>query len=91
MAIKPPNLATKPPDLTIQSPEMTLGSPAIIAPTEFDVLEADPQSLQAANELNDVCIYDPHNTAVSWAPSEGFASWKKISAESYPLTRYVKS
>ena len=75
MAIKPPNLATKPPDLTIQSPEMTLGSPATVAATEFDVLEADPQSLQAGNELNDVCMYDPDSTAVSWAPSEGFASF----------------
>ena len=75
MAIKPPNLATKPPDLTIQSPEMTIGSPATVAPTEFDVLEADSQSLQAANELNDVCMYDPDNTAVSWAPSGGFASF----------------
>ena len=92
MAIKPPNLATKPPDLTIQSPEMTLGSPATVAPTEFDVLEADPQSLQGGNELNDVCMYDPDNTAVSWAPSEGFASFlEKNFRRSYPLTRYVKS
>ena len=44
LAIKPPNLATKLPDLTFQSPEMTIESPAPVAPAEFDVLEADPQS-----------------------------------------------
>ena len=44
LAIKPPNLAIKLPDLTIQSPEMTIESPAPIAPAEFDVLEADPQT-----------------------------------------------
>ena len=74
MAIKPQNFTTKPPDLTIQSPEMTLGSPATVPSTEADVLEADSQSLQAGNELNDVCMYDPNNTAVSWAPSGGFIS-----------------